>query len=219
MRQQFLLGQKFISKVIYIAFRVLSWNKQKMFLRPLLIHWELSLLSNACLALWRWNKFFSRILLVGVCVRAGDLLVTAQCRMGFWLITSWYGEKPCTFVRGFLALIAHATAILILLVDSYKILSSISPKIKLHFSKRPMLQGDSVLVNLKFIFIASHMLVKWSLTNSLLLSLRHFSGKPYTRTHNWNILLMMISGFLDIITADAERQVGCSTIYSNMCFL
>ena len=30
---------------------------------------------------------------------------------------------------------------------------------------------------------------------------------------------MMISGFLDVITVDAERQVAWSIICSNMCFL
>ena len=73
---------------------------------------------------------------------------------------------------------------------------------------RLLLQGYSALVNLKFMFIASHMLVKWSLANSPLLSLRDFSGKPYTLIYTWNILLMMVSGFLDVIMVDAERRVA-----------
>lgn len=62
-----------------------------------------------------------------------------------------------------------------------------------------------MLVNLKFMFVALPMLVKWSLTNFPPLSLINFPGKPYALIHNWNILLMTISGFLDVITADAVR--------------
>ena len=152
-------------------------------------------------------------------MRAGGLLVAAQGRVGFWPIARWYGAKPYRYVRKFLPLIAHATAISILLIYSSKILLSIPPKIKFCLLRKSLLQGDSVLFNLKCSFIDLHMLVKWSLANSLPLSLRNFLSKPYTLIHNWNILLMMIRGFLDVIMADAERGVAWSIICSNVCFL
>lgn len=94
----------------------------------------------------------------------------------------------------------------ILLVESCKILSNISSKIKLFLLTSLLLQGDSLLVNLRFMFIASHILVKWSFAKSPPLSLRNCLGKPHAFIRNWNILLM-ISDFLDVITADTEKRV------------
>ena len=103
----------------------------------------------------------------------------------------------------------------ILFFDSSKNLLTTCPKIKTCFSTSLLFQGDSALVNLKFMFIALHILVKWSFANSSQSSLRNFSGKRYTRTHNWNILLM-ISAFLDAITADVKDELHCLS-YVTIC--
>ena len=90
---------------------------QIFWLRALLIHSEFSPSMNACLALWRKCKFSSRILMVGVSVRAGDLLVAAQGKIGFWAIAIW--SITMNNVREFLALIAH-----------HSVLQGISPTLK-----------------------------------------------------------------------------------------
>ena len=77
-------------------------------------------------------------------------------------------------------------------------------------STSPLLHGDSAAVTLTVIFIDSTMSINLELANSLLLSVKNFSGAAYICIHGLKIAFRMTSGSFDLTKLDTDNPVAWS---------
>ena len=131
---------------------------------------------NACLALWRAIRWSAIRLLVQDTFWAGSLSKCTAGKLQFFPKTSWFGEKPYTLYKEFLAEMAQANANGMLHLVSACTLFTISSITALCLSHIPMLipldHADSAAVVFSEMLNFSANSRSCEFTNSLPLSVR-----------------------------------------------
>ena len=119
-------------------------------------------------------------------------------------------------VTEFLALMVQARARSKSQLFLCRILSSMFDRIRLWYSTKPLLQGDSAAVVLTVMPKILHYCINFLFMNSPLLCVRNFSAEPSTEIHILNIVLIIVSGFLFETTVDGDNHVQWSITWSSV---
>ena len=184
-------------------------------LSALWIFSELFIINASC-GLWMMLRLSLMILLCCIIESAGGLSVNVQDNDGFWLISNWNGENPCTFCKVFIAFWNQFRAISRLQWLSSGTLLSNSDSTKLCHSIIPFDQGDSAPVVCTFILRASHSIVSSSLTNSPPFSVKNLLTVPYTAPQYYLMAFTIWSGFSNGKIMVTENLVAWLIIWSKI---
>ena len=173
---------------------------------------------NASLGLCKAARLSVRILLVLENVNAVGLSRNVDSRFEFCPRSIWKGENPWTFGSEFLAFRRQDKARSRLNCNLSSDLSIISAIMILCLSTKSLLNGDSAVVTLTVMFMASHISKNSALASSPPLSVKNIFGVPKIWIQLLNIALMIMLGSLDGAKVDADNLVVWSIRWSFFCF-